>query len=471
MNDFSGYAIDNSSEASGFYPVATDRYNNAGSYNDMGYISGQPDYNTENDDYSDVSVNVSSVSPDTSEYMKYEIQNFQNRHIRPDLRCSKESYTHDIFKGAMDSSIFNSCEYPVSNTKYTDDGMDESQFDQTVSKGATMIEGEEEELRYLLDLVQQDILESEYDGYYSRATHNDGVNTEQTAESSEHAFLWDYLYEDECLTEERLFQRPYDGEYQNQERILQNDVMSKWNLYPNNSRLRDRCKKTPLLSSSEKHSNLFLHQIMQNSVQDSKKGKKMQKISPKCAKRKDESEHQLCDGAFNSEDEQKIFLGGLPIGLTERTLRLELAAQGYKVLKRPKILRGFAPEVCLRTAEQAKELVMRGMIFINGVEVEVRPYNSLTKISKLKKIPNVARRSVFLGGLKSGTTGKDIQDVLSMMGMKVLNYPVIKNGFSRQVIFENISHAIKLVKIKTIWLNGTFVDVRPFVNQLGRKRL
>jgi len=461
MNAFSRYAIDNLSEASGFYPVATDRYTNPGSYNDIGSISRQPDYNTEIDGFSDVSVNISSMSPDTSEYMKDELRNFQNRHVRPDLRCSKESYTHDIFKDAMDSCLLNSCEYPVSNTQYTD-GMDESQFDQTVSRGG--IESEEDELRYLLDLVQQDILESEFDGY-SRAAYNDSVNMEQTAESSENALLWDYLYEDESLTEERLLQRLYDEEYQNQERLLQNDVMSKWNLYPNNSRSRNQCTKTPHLSSSEKHSNVLLHKIMQNSV--SKEEKKMQRISPKCVKRNDE----LCGKTLNSDDDQKIFLGGLPIGLTERTLRQELAAQGYKVLKRPKILRGFAPEVCLKTAAQAKELVMRGMIFIHGVEVEVRPYNSFTKISKVKKIPNVGRRSVFLGGLKSGTTAYDIQEVFSKMGMKVVNFPVVKNGFSRQIIFENISQTMKLVKIKKVWLNGTFVDVRPFVNQLGRKRL
>merc|ERR1719285_1153719 len=124
----------------------------------------------------------------------------------------------------------------------------------------------------------------------------------------------------------------------------------------------------------------------------------------------------------------------------------------------------------MKTVEQAKDLIKRGTILIDGLEVEVRPYNSLTKLSKLKKLPNVGKRSVFIGGLSRGTTTKNLQDVLLDMGMKVINYPVIKHGFARQIILDTISQAKTLIKMKKIQVNGTFVDVRPFVNQQRRRR-
>jgi len=170
------------------------------------------------------------------------------------------------------------------------------------------------------------------------------------------------------------------------------------------------------------------------------------------------------------DDGQRVFLGGLPIGITERKVRQQLAALGYKVLKRPKILHGFAPEVWMKTVDQAKDLVEKGKIMIEGLEVEVRPFNSLTKLTELKKLPNVRKRSVFIGGMSQGTKTKDLQDALSEMGMKVINYPVIKHGYARQVILDTISQAKSLIKMKKIQVDGVFVDVRPFINQRCRRR-
>jgi len=116
-------------------------------------------------------------------------------------------------------------------------------------------------------------------------------------------------------------------------------------------------------------------------------------------------------------------------------------------------------------------LVEKGVVIINGFEVEVRPFNSLMKKSKSKKIPNLGKRSVFLGGLSSGTTAKDIMDAMKNMGMTIVNYPVIKFGFSRQVILETISQAQELINAKRVLINGTYVDVRPFVNLQNRKRI
>merc|ERR1719295_828026 len=124
----------------------------------------------------------------------------------------------------------------------------------------------------------------------------------------------------------------------------------------------------------------------------------------------------------------------------------------------------------MKTVEQAKDLISRGTILIDGLQVEVRPYNTFTKLSELKKLPNVGKRSVFIGGLSSGTTTKQLQDALLEMGMKVINYPVIKHGFARQVILDTISQAKALIKMKKIRINKTLVDVRPYVNQKRRKK-
>lgn len=169
-------------------------------------------------------------------------------------------------------------------------------------------------------------------------------------------------------------------------------------------------------------------------------------------------------------DAQRVFLGGLPVSMTERMLRHNLAAMGYKVLRRPKIVHTFAPEVLMKTVDQAQDLIKKGVIMIEGREVEVRPYNSLTKISELKKLPKVGKRSVFIGGLSPGTTTKNLLDVLSDMGMKVLNYPVIKHGYAMQVILDTVSQAQILIRMKKFEINGKFVDVRPFINRINRRK-
>jgi len=72
--------------------------------------------------------------------------------------------------------------------------------------------------------------------------------------------------------------------------------------------------------------------------------------------------------------------------------------------------------------------------------------------------------------LPAGTTTKALQDVLGRMGMKVINYPVIKHGFVRQIILDTILQAKSLIKMKKILINGTYGDVRPFVNQKRWRR-
>jgi len=99
----------------------------------------------------------------------------------------------------------------------------------------------------------------------------------------------------------------------------------------------------------------------------------------------------------------------------------------------------------------------------------VRPFNALMKQSESRKIPNINKRSVFLGGLSEGTTAKDVQDAFSKMGIRILNYPVIKFGFTKQVILKNVHQAKALIEKKKIFIRGTLVDVRPFVRPKSRK--
>jgi len=169
--------------------------------------------------------------------------------------------------------------------------------------------------------------------------------------------------------------------------------------------------------------------------------------------------------------DQKVFLGGLPLGMNERELRNELASLGYKVLRRPKILRGFAPEVMMRSVTEAKEMVEKGTININGSTVEVRSFNFYNKRSKARNIPNVEKRSVFLGGLPIGTKVLDIMATMKKLNMRIVNHPVIKRGFSPQVIMHSISQAQKLIKMKNILINGKFVEVKPYSTPQNRKRV
>jgi hypothetical protein len=223
-----------------------------------------------------------------------------------------------------------------------------------------------------------------------------------------------------------------------------------------NSRKNERAKQSQTPVIKEEIQNTTVEKVSsENAVAKKKKKMKLQKAK---------SLKSIEDNA------QRVFLGGLPIGITERMIRQNLSALGYKVLKRPKVLHGFAPEVCMKTVDQAKDLIGKGKIMIEGVEVEVRPYNSWTKLSELKKLPNVGKRSVFIRGMSRDTSTKNLQDVLSKMGMKVINYPVIKNGFARQVILDTISQAKTLINMKRIEVKGRLVEVQPFVNYRLKRR-
>jgi len=170
----------------------------------------------------------------------------------------------------------------------------------------------------------------------------------------------------------------------------------------------------------------------------------------------------LHDLSIFCTDDQKVFLGGLPIHLTPEMLKTKLEEQGLTVLNKPRIMRGFTPQVCVGSVKEAKKLIEQRFIFIDEYRVDVRPYQDRDKLRK--GLPSVVKRSVFLGGLSDNTTGEMIVADLLRLDIKVVDIPVIKNGFAPRVVLESMEHAKMLVALKRVMVNGTIVDVRPYVN-------
>jgi len=160
----------------------------------------------------------------------------------------------------------------------------------------------------------------------------------------------------------------------------------------------------------------------------------------------------------------KVFLGGLPAHIREDTLRRKLSEQGYNVINRPQVLRGFSPEVCLGSFEEARRLIESRKILIDGSIVDVRPYEACATDGMDKRFPDDMNRSVFLGGLRSGTTSKVIQDDLDKLDVKVVNHPLIKSGFTPKVTLGSVEQTNKLIRMKKVRINDRLVDVRPYVN-------
>lgn len=171
----------------------------------------------------------------------------------------------------------------------------------------------------------------------------------------------------------------------------------------------------------------------------------------------------LHDASIFCEDQQKVFLGGLPSHITKATLQVRLAEQGFEVINSPKVLRGFTPQVCLASVEQAQQLVKKGRISIDGTDVDVRPYRPYNVVGR-KQLPDAVSRSVFLGGLACGTTRHMIKDEVEKLGVKVVNHPLVKMGFSPQVMLGTVEQAQKLVRMRQVVINNTLVDVRPYID-------
>jgi len=172
----------------------------------------------------------------------------------------------------------------------------------------------------------------------------------------------------------------------------------------------------------------------------------------------------LHDKSIFCPNSQKVFLGGLPAHLTEVTLRQRLAEQGYEVINKPKVLRGFTPQVCMSSVEEAQRLIEKRNILIDGTLVDVRPYQAFAKGDVEKIQPDEIKRSVFLGGLSRGTTSQTIKDDLQKINIKVVNRPLVKTGFTPKVTLQTVEECEILINLKKVRINNTMVEVRPYKN-------
>jgi len=168
--------------------------------------------------------------------------------------------------------------------------------------------------------------------------------------------------------------------------------------------------------------------------------------------------HEPC---ISYTDEQKVFLGGLPLHVTPEMLKSELQKQGITILNEPRIMPGLTSEVCLGSVEEAEKLISRRFIFVDHNRLDVRPYQNREQLRK--RVASVVQRSVFLGGLPYNTTGDMIIADLKRLDIKVVDPPIIKNGFAPRVVLESTDNAKMLVSLKRVIVNGTVVDVRPYV--------
>jgi len=405
-----------------------------------------PLFENEFDCHSDVSVDT-SFSLNSSEYLNWAM------HVKSNQSLCGESLGTSLMQYGR-STLTNS--ESTRSSLWSDDDVSEFlTFDQTIGLTPQMVD-EEKERRYLSELLCQDMVAAERGWCYPDAMEDLRLNMDSPLHDVQRDFFRKPRYVRNDFRENLIPNT--DGM---QHKIGVED------LYCDTALARNDAESIGTPRNPNSRSNGSVEWSQEPVLKEEIRNIKEKKSSDIVASKKKNKVKPLNS---TDNDEQRVFLGGLPIGITERMVRWYLAALGYKVLKRPKIMHGFAPDVWMKTVDQAKDLIEKGKIMIEGLEVEVRPYNSWTKLSELKKLPNVGKRSVFVRGMSSSTTTKNLQDALSEMGMKVINYPVIKNGFARQVILDTISHAKALINLKKIQVNGTFVDVRPFVNYRRKRK-
>jgi len=161
-------------------------------------------------------------------------------------------------------------------------------------------------------------------------------------------------------------------------------------------------------------------------------------------------------------DKQKVFLGGIPVHFTPGMLKAKLEDQGLTVLNYPEIKRGYIPEVCLGSVEEAIKLIAQRFIIIDDYRIDVRPYQRRFQLRK--GFASVAKRSVFLGGLPNNTSAEMIIADLERLSVMVAEPPTIKKGFAPRVILKSRKDAELLVSLQRIFINGALVDVRPYVD-------
>merc|ERR1719317_210092 len=169
-------------------------------------------------------------------------------------------------------------------------------------------------------------------------------------------------------------------------------------------------------------------------------------------------QHSFTDATHQA---QKVFLPGLPSDISEVALQKKLSDLGCNFINKLVSLHKSWPRVCLGSPEEAQFLYMKGKISINGHPVEVRPWQVVAE-KKRKRVADITRRSIFLGGLPIGITCKMIRKELEKFGAKIVNLMQVKRGFCPKVTLAKVQQAQTLVSAGEVEINGSMVDVRPY---------
>lgn len=168
--------------------------------------------------------------------------------------------------------------------------------------------------------------------------------------------------------------------------------------------------------------------------------------------------HSLKDSVHESKT---VYLCGVPPQTTRAALRKQLHILGCTILNKRMSLHKSMPCVQLASADEAQKLLKKGTILIDGCLVDVRTWQSVLR-SKRQRLAAITRRSIFLGGLVKGTTGRIIKMDLERNGVKVVNLMKIKKGFCPKVTLANLQQTEWLVSMSKVKINGSMVDVRPY---------
>jgi len=156
-----------------------------------------------------------------------------------------------------------------------------------------------------------------------------------------------------------------------------------------------------------------------------------------------------------------VFICGLPPHFTKVQLKNELTKMGFNVLLVSLKEHKSWPLVRLESPDEAEALLKKGTVSICGSNVEIRSHQAVAK-KQMAKVALITKRSVFLGGLKKGTTARKVRDSLKSIGVKVVNLIEIKRGFCPKVTLATLEQAQMLISKGKIIINGSETDVRPY---------
>lgn len=148
--------------------------------------------------------------------------------------------------------------------------------------------------------------------------------------------------------------------------------------------------------------------------------------------------------------------------ITEDALRKELSDLGCKVNRIDGKQQNPWPRACPSSDTEAQFLFQNKKILLSGYHGYNSPMNEVLKI-KNEQITDTTRRSVFLGGLPRGVTCKMIRIGLEKLKAKVVSIVQVKRGFCPKVTLATVQQALTLISAGKIEINGTSVDVRPYL--------